>query len=33
MSPDPARAAVDDEGDPLPPVYPEQMAFPRAHDD
>ena len=33
MSPDPARAAVDGEGDPLPPVYPEQMAFPRAHDD
>jgi hypothetical protein len=33
MSPDPARAAVDDEGEPLPPVYPEEMAFPRAHDD
>jgi hypothetical protein len=33
MTPDPARAAVDDEGEPLPPVYPEEMAFPRAHDD
>jgi hypothetical protein len=33
MSPDPARPATDDEGDPLPPVYPEEMAFPRAHDD
>jgi hypothetical protein len=33
MSPDPARAASDDEGEPLPPVYPEAMAFPRAHDD
>lgn len=33
MSPDPARGSVDEEGDPLPPVYPEQMAFPRAHDD
>ncbi|HSI99976.1 MAG TPA: DUF4288 domain-containing protein [Patescibacteria group bacterium] len=33
MSPDPARPSTDDEGEPLPPVYPEEMAFPRAHDD
>jgi hypothetical protein len=33
MSPDPARPSVDQEGEPLPPVYPEEMAFPRAHDD
>ena len=33
MSPDPARPSVDEEGEPLPPVYPEEMAFPRAHDD
>ncbi len=33
MSPDPARPSVDDDGEPLPPVYPEEMAFPRAHDD
>jgi hypothetical protein len=33
MSPDPARPSTDDEGQPLPPVYPEEMAFPRAHDD
>jgi hypothetical protein len=33
MSPDPARPSHDGEGDPLPPVYPEEMAFPRAHDD
>jgi hypothetical protein len=33
MSPDPARRAADDEEEPLPPVYPEGMAFPRAHDD
>jgi hypothetical protein len=33
MSPDPARPATDDDGEPLPPVYPEEMAFPRAHDD
>ena len=33
MSPDPARPSTDDDGDPLPPVYPEEMAFPRAHDD
>ena len=32
MSPDPQRPA-DEEGEPLPPVYPEEMAFPRAHDD
>src|ERR671914_1978835 len=29
MSPDPARPSVDEEGEPLPPVYPEEMAFPR----
>jgi hypothetical protein len=33
MSPDPARPSIDDDGEPLPPVYPEEMAFPRAHDD
>ena len=33
MSPDPVRASAGDEGEPLPPVYPEEMAFPRAHDD
>jgi hypothetical protein len=34
MTPDPARpAAPDAEAEPLPPVYPEEMAFPRAHDD
>lgn len=33
MSPDPARPSVDEDGEPLPPVYPEEMAFPRAHDD
>ena len=33
MSPDPARSSSDDEGEPLPPVYPEEMAFPRARDD
>ncbi len=33
MSPDPATAGADDESEPLPPVYPEAMAFPRAHDD
>ena len=35
MTPDPARppGGGDDEGEPLPPVYPEEMAFPRAHDD
>ena len=33
MSPDSARPSVDQEGEPLPPVYPEEMAFPRAHDD
>ncbi len=33
MSPDPRRGSADDEGEPLPPVYPEEMAFPRARDD
>jgi hypothetical protein len=34
MTPDPARPVTADEGGgPLPPVYPEEMAFPRAHDD
>ena len=33
MSPDPDRPSIDEEGEPLPPVYPEEMAFPRAHDD
>ena len=35
MNPDPARAEAPREGDgeSLPPVYPEEMAFPRAHDD
>ena len=33
MSPDPDRPAAGDDGEPLPPVYPEEMAFPRAHDD
>jgi len=33
MTPDPGRPATDDEAEPLPPVYPEEMAFPRAHDD
>jgi hypothetical protein len=33
MSPDPARTAADPDAEPLPPVYPEAMAFPRAHDD
>ena len=33
MSPDPARPSMDDEGESLPPVYPEEMAFPRARDD
>jgi hypothetical protein len=33
MSPDPARPSIDDDGELLPPVYPEEMAFPRAHDD
>jgi Domain of unknown function (DUF4288) len=32
MSPDPSRANVGDD-ESLPPVYPEEMAFPRAHDD
>lgn len=33
MSPGPSRPSLDDEGEPLPPVYPEEMAFPRARDD
>lgn len=33
MSPDPSRAAVNADSEPLPPLYPEEMAFPRAHDD
>ena len=35
MNPDPARdtPAHDANGESLPPVYPEEMAFPRAHDD
>ena len=33
MSPDPSRPSLDDEGESLPPVYPEEMAFPRARDD
>jgi hypothetical protein len=33
MSPDPARGSIGADGEPLPPVYPEEMAFPRAHDD
>lgn len=33
MNPDPSRPSTDDQADPLPPVYPEAMAFPRAHDD
>ena len=32
MTPDPTRPSVGDD-EPLPPVYPEEMAFPRAHDD
>ncbi len=38
MNPDPSRPASDDgtadvESETLPPVYPEEMAFPRARDD
>ena len=39
MNPDPSRPAParngngDDDSESLPPVYPEEMAFPRAHDD
>ena len=34
MTPDPSRpTGTADESEPLPPVYPEAMAFPRAHDD
>jgi uncharacterized protein DUF4288 len=32
MSPEPGLA-TDDDGDPLPPVWPQEMAFPRASDD
>jgi hypothetical protein len=33
MTPDPGRPAANADAEPLPPVYPEEMAFPRAHDD
>ena len=34
MDPDPARPVpIDDGAERLPPVYPEEMAFPRARDD
>lgn len=33
MDPHSTRAQLDSEAEPLPPVYPEGMAFPRAHDD
>jgi Domain of unknown function (DUF4288) len=33
MSPDPVRPSTEGQGEPLPPVYPEEMAFPRARDD
>jgi hypothetical protein len=38
MNPDPSRPVPDNgngdgDGEFLPPVYPEEMAFPRAHDD
>ncbi len=33
MSPDPERPTPGEDGQPLPRVYPEEMAFPRAHDD
>jgi Domain of unknown function (DUF4288) len=36
MNPDPSRPVSGGNGngdEPLPPVYPEEMAFPRAHDD
>jgi hypothetical protein len=37
MNPDPAHTVTVGNGngdlDSLPPVYPEEMAFPRAHDD
>lgn len=33
MTPDPTRQELGEDGEPLPPVYPEEMAFPRAHDD
>jgi hypothetical protein len=34
MDPDPTRPVrIEDDGERLPPVYPEEMAFPRARDD
>jgi hypothetical protein len=33
MSPGPRPRPTRADGEPLPPVYPEEMAFPRAHDD
>jgi Domain of unknown function (DUF4288) len=33
MSPDRDRPSTDPDGAALPPVYPEEMAFPRARDD
>lgn len=33
MTPDASRPSLGDDGEPLPPVYPEEMAFPRARDD
>ena len=33
MTPDPDRPPIDGEDERLPPVYPEEMAFPRARDD
>lgn len=33
MDPDPARGDDDEDDERLPPVYPEEMAFPRARDD
>ena len=33
MSPVGAQPAIDEHGEPLPPVSPEEMAFPRARDD
>jgi hypothetical protein len=32
MSPDPEHPATDEDGEPLPPVWPPEMAFPRAED-
>ena len=33
MTPDASRPSLGDDSEPLPPVYPEEMAFPRARDD